>query len=377
MENIQRSLAPTGVLLLLVPAVESVRLVAKRQPEWLRRCSAAGAPAQPLPESELHEQPESGSGRLGGVFNRAGVATKHFTRDEVVTTVAAARLQLEGLEPVHYEWSTEFSPAPEDLGKPTAVMQQKAAEQMGSPRPFDWLATVTLPGLPNPLAARKAGDKHNGVETLGLDVNKPRRQPRSLPSAAAVPIDRQALCSWKQSKASSQLSHASPPPGITLSEVGTGCIDQLQVLNERCLPMRYPGWFYTDAIDSAKQGICWVARDSEDQLVGAIVGKLEPDRHDPTAAIYIRSLVVDGSYRRQGLGLALLRKVLDAANDSGHIKFSEEKLNRLELHVHVINGAAMKFYARAGFAQVAEVPNYYPPPIEPPNAKLLCLALDR
>jgi hypothetical protein len=61
LENVRRSLAPGGCVLLLVPAAESVALTAERQPEWLRRCELSGAAVVPIPASELLEQPECGS----------------------------------------------------------------------------------------------------------------------------------------------------------------------------------------------------------------------------------------------------------------------------------------------------------------------------
>ena len=52
LDNIALALRPAGgMLLLVVPASESVQIVRRRQGEWLRRCAAAGLEAVPLDDA--------------------------------------------------------------------------------------------------------------------------------------------------------------------------------------------------------------------------------------------------------------------------------------------------------------------------------------
>jgi SAM-dependent methyltransferase len=112
LSNLSRSLRPGGVALLLVRAAESAALVERRRAKLGWPAAAAAAP----PKHHM------------------------YGRDELLGAVAAAGLQLEGLEPVEQPWSTAIR----------AEGAGAAAAKLGGPNPFLWLAIATQRGGPNP-----------------------------------------------------------------------------------------------------------------------------------------------------------------------------------------------------------------------------------
>jgi ribosomal protein S18 acetylase RimI-like enzyme len=68
--------------------------------------------------------------------------------------------------------------------------------------------------------------------------------------------------------------------------------------------------------------------------------------HGPTTA-YVSDLWVDGGARRQGLGRELLRRVASAAAERG--------VTHVLLDVDAKNRAAIAFYERLGFAEIAKI----------------------
>lgn len=70
----------------------------------------------------------------------------------------------------------------------------------------------------------------------------------------------------------------------------------------------------------------------------------------------ITNIAVDGDYRRQGIGEALLEALLQIAK--------QKRLTIVHLEVRVSNVAAKGLYEKFGFHQIAIRKNYYQQPIE-------------
>ena len=76
--------------------------------------------------------------------------------------------------------------------------------------------------------------------------------------------------------------------------------------------------------------------------------------------IHINNLAVRSAYQRQGLGTALLQRVLEAGAGRG--------AERATLEVRRSNAPARRLYERLGFEVAATRPNYY---VSPPEDALI------
>jgi ribosomal protein S18 acetylase RimI-like enzyme len=84
--------------------------------------------------------------------------------------------------------------------------------------------------------------------------------------------------------------------------------------------------------------------------------------------LYIMTLVTLASYRRRGVGRALLESVL---------KYAKEELEVVKsvyLHVQTSNDAAIKFYESFGFKVQETIKGYYKR-IDPPDCYVLVKTL--
>jgi len=100
----------------------------------------------------------------------------------------------------------------------------------------------------------------------------------------------------------------------------------------------------------ARTGDVWTARDAREGLVGEaiILGGVG----EPRALLF--SLAVVSIWRRRGVGLALMRTVIDALAARG--------VKMLELTVAPANEAALSLYiARLGFERVELMPDHFGP----------------
>ena len=78
--------------------------------------------------------------------------------------------------------------------------------------------------------------------------------------------------------------------------------------------------------------------------ISLVYDKQEPDFTIPGQRIYLSRLIVKNSFRRQGIGTALSRYVIQYAKESG---FSE-----MSLGVDLGNFAALKLYSGLGFTRI-------------------------
>jgi SAM-dependent methyltransferase len=112
--TISRTVRPGGRLVLVVPSVESVLLGIHRNVEWhLRegwsdRAARAAADLTGVTPAAVRD----------GVFDRGGVRTKHYLREELALLLEAFGWRVEAMEKAEYDWSTEFEEPPAWLGAP-------------------------------------------------------------------------------------------------------------------------------------------------------------------------------------------------------------------------------------------------------------------
>ncbi len=97
---------------------------------------------------------------------------------------------------------------------------------------------------------------------------------------------------------------------------------------------------YLRAIRRYPHAAVFVAEDDEDgQLVGRI--SLARDQHPASHHVADLGLMVSASYRRQGIGRALLEAAVGWAREAG--------VTKLELHVFPWNEPGIKLYEQFGF----------------------------
>jgi RimJ/RimL family protein N-acetyltransferase len=97
---------------------------------------------------------------------------------------------------------------------------------------------------------------------------------------------------------------------------------------------------YLRAIRRYPHAAVFVAEDDED---GELVGRLSLGRDQHPASYHVADLglMVSASYRRQGIGRALLEAAVGWARESG--------VTKLELHVFPWNEPGIKLYEQFGF----------------------------
>jgi SAM-dependent methyltransferase len=121
LRNIQRSLKPGGVALLVLPSMESILFSSWRLIDWYRK---EGVDVNDIPASELSYFKNTKREILRGNLHINGVPTKHYTAPELEVITQEAGMKLTHLEKIEYDWNTEFADVP---------------DWMQSPYPWDWL----------------------------------------------------------------------------------------------------------------------------------------------------------------------------------------------------------------------------------------------
>ena len=166
--------------------------------------------------------------------------------------------------------------------------------------------------------------------------------------------------------------------------VNANNINTLKKLNTVCLPVNYNKKFY-DKVQNADENLCKLGttttslfficpKNSNTRIsftayfkgitIGSICCRIEVDTESDTEKLYIMTLVTLASYRRRGVGKALLESVL---------KYAKEKLDKVKsvyLHVQTSNDAAIKFYESFGFKVQETIKGYYKR-IDPPDSYVL------
>lgn len=122
---------------------------------------------------------------------------------------------------------------------------------------------------------------------------------------------------------------------------------------------QWPAVEYERMVGGARGRFCLVAETTPDALVGFITGVVIRDEGE------ILNVVVDGAYRRRGIGAALTQAAIARMKHSG--------VRTVWLEARESNHAAHRLYARLGFQQRGQRKAYYTSPVE--DALLFYLTL--
>jgi len=110
-------------------------------------------------------------------------------------------------------------------------------------------------------------------------------------------------------------------------------------------------WKNRSLIESFKQHpACFLVAWQDKEIAGFICGRSVIDEGE------ILNLAVKPEFRRQGVGGALIRALLDV--------FASQQISQVFLEVRKSNTSALSLYQRLGFRQIGERPDYYRNPVE-------------
>lgn len=116
---------PGGVLLLVVPSIESAHLSRQMLIEWNLR--EGHSPTEAIEDGFSDPSSREARETRQGVLDAGGVPTKHFLREELEAVLTQRRFRVELISKLEYPWTTEFHSPP---------------EWMQSPGPWDWLVVA-------------------------------------------------------------------------------------------------------------------------------------------------------------------------------------------------------------------------------------------
>lgn len=123
--NAYRTLKNNGAAVFVMPALDSIFLYAWRLIEWHKK---EGLAAAEIPDDEFSYFSGSKRDLLQGLINIDGVTTKHYSHSELEVIFHDAGFNIEKIDKVVYDWTTEFISPPKWLK---------------DPYPWDWLVEVS------------------------------------------------------------------------------------------------------------------------------------------------------------------------------------------------------------------------------------------
>jgi ribosomal-protein-alanine acetyltransferase len=188
-------------------------------------------------------------------------------------------------------------------------------------------------GLRHKVSAWIAEDARGFAEGIAALAEEPEHRRRLAGEARRIAEDR---FDWKRIGALERdlLREIIEPP-LTIRQAGDGDVgdlDRIQRLSPEAVRWEPRGYLAYD---------CRVA-ELGDRVAGFVVSRtLAADESE------ILSLVVDPDLRRRGIGLRLMREVLDHRPGTWYLEVRES------------NQAARKLYGRLGFEEIALRPDYY------------------
>uniref|UniRef100_A0AAV1T3I1 N-acetyltransferase domain-containing protein n=1 Tax=Peronospora matthiolae TaxID=2874970 RepID=A0AAV1T3I1_9STRA len=146
----------------------------------------------------------------------------------------------------------------------------------------------------------------------------------------------------------------------------------VQKHNLGVLPVQPPPFCYRRA-ERDRYRLSWAAVTRGTCIVrGAAVAELELERGG-RRTVQLRTLAVSPQFRRQGVGRAIMEKLIQQVKK---VKEKEgEDIQVVSLHVHAGNDEALTFYEAQGFVRKAEIDDYYRH-LEPRTAVVMEFLLD-
>jgi [ribosomal protein S18]-alanine N-acetyltransferase len=148
---------------------------------------------------------------------------------------------------------------------------------------------------------------------------------------------------------------APAPEGIDINRMSEHDLLEVVEIEEQSGLSRW-GWAaYYAELQGANRDLMLVAR-SVDSTIGSapIAGYIVA--RETAGELHINNFAVRSGYRRLGIGIALLHRVLEEAR--------RRRANAAFLEVRSANHAAQALYERCGFRAIARRANYYSDPLE-------------
>ncbi|WXG42630.1 MAG: N-acetyltransferase [Promethearchaeati archaeon SRVP18_Atabeyarchaeia-1] len=137
-------------------------------------------------------------------------------------------------------------------------------------------------------------------------------------------------------------------------EFSTKDLDQVTVINKKCLPENYPSGFFIDLYERYPKSFL-VSENVEDGIVGYIMCRIERGLSNYgfrlTRKGHVVSVAVLHEHRNRGVGRDLVAKGLDAMHDYGATEFV--------LEVRESNEPAISLYKSLGFVISKNLKGYY------------------
>ena len=143
--------------------------------------------------------------------------------------------------------------------------------------------------------------------------------------------------------------------GFTLRTFTVSDLERVMHINTACLPENYSSFFYKDLYTRFPDTFMVAEMDGE--LQGYIMCRIEKGwskrgRLSPARLCHVVSIAVMESYRRRGIGKALVEQVMGR----GRRTYDS---NEGYLEVRVSNEPAVNLYAKLGFTKVKRNYGYY------------------
>jgi len=134
---------------------------------------------------------------------------------------------------------------------------------------------------------------------------------------------------------------------VEFGDINKNNYNQLKQLNNLSLPVRYQDGFYYRIINHLRYGRFAYLNDI---IVGAISWKYDKCGNENN--VYIMTINVLESYKRHKIGTQLLQELIRLHKNMKEISY-------INLHVHIQNDIAKKFYEKNGFEVVKILDDYY------------------
>ena len=143
--------------------------------------------------------------------------------------------------------------------------------------------------------------------------------------------------------------------GFTLRTFTVSDLERVMHINTMCLPENYSSFFYKDLYTRFPD--TFIVAEMDGELQGYIMCRIEKGwskrgRLSPARLCHVVSIAVMESYRRRGIGKALVEQAMDRGR-----KVYDSNEGYLE--VRVSNEPAVNLYVNLGFTKVKRNYGYY------------------